>query len=143
MLSGQALRVLAVAYQKAGTGNGDLEQNLVFYGLLGLMDPPRPEAVRCVKTCREAGIVPVMITGDHVDTAFAIAKELGIAQKKEQCMTGAEIDQAGQKGLLGLIEKIRVFARVSPEHKVWIVEALKAKGKIVAMTGDGVNDAPS
>lgn len=140
-MAGKAYRVLAVAIKR----KGDLkdEKNMIFVGLVGMIDPPREEAKAAVESFKRAHVDTVMITGDHVDTAFAIAKELGIAQKKEQCMTGAEIDQAGQKGLLGLIEKIRVFARVSPEHKVWIVEALKAKGKIVAMTGDGVNDAPS
>ncbi len=144
MLSGQALRGLAVAYQKAGTGNGDLEQNLVFYGLLGLIDPPRPEAVRCVKTCREAGIVPVMITGDHVMTACAIARETGIlANENERAVTGAEIDAMGEDELAEKIKDYRVFARVSPEHKVRIVKALQKSGEIVAMTGDGVNDAPA
>lgn len=145
MLSGQALRVLAVAYQKSpAAGNGDSEQNLVFYGLLGLMDPPRPEAVRCVKTCREAGIVPVMITGDHVMTACAVARETGIlANENEKAVTGAELDAMSEEELAGNIKNYRVFARVSPEHKVRIVKVLQKSGEIVAMTGDGVNDAPA
>ncbi len=144
-LSGQALRVLAVAYKKdPGTRGGDPEQNLVFYGLLGLMDPPRPEAAACVKTCREAGIVPVMITGDHVVTACAVAREVGIlANGNEKAVTGAELDAMGEEELAQNIRDYRVFARVSPEHKVRIVKALQKSGEIVAMTGDGVNDAPA
>ncbi|MDE7327943.1 MAG: calcium-translocating P-type ATPase, PMCA-type [Lachnospiraceae bacterium] len=151
LLSGQALRVLAVAYRKdqrqgslAGAQNGDLEKNLVFYGLLGLMDPPRPEAVKCVKICRGAGIVPVMITGDHVMTACAVARETGIlANENEKAVTGAELDAMGEDELAENIRNYRVFARVSPEHKVRIVKALQKSGEIVAMTGDGVNDAPA
>ncbi len=140
-MAGKAYRVLAVAVKR----KGDLkdEKNMVFAGLVGMIDPPREEAKKAVESFERAHVDTVMITGDHVDTAFAIAKELGIAREKEQCMTGAEIDRIGPGGLSEAVEKIRVFARVSPEHKVWIVEALKAKGKIVAMTGDGVNDAPS
>lgn len=143
-LSGQALRVLAVAYKKDLAAGGDPEQNLVFYGLLGLMDPPRKEAVACVKTCREAGIVPVMITGDHVVTACAVAREVGIlANGNEKAVTGAELDAMDEEELANNIKDYRVFARVSPEHKVRIVKALQKSGEIVAMTGDGVNDAPA
>ena len=140
-MAGRAYRVLAVAVKR----KGDLkdEKNMIFVGLVGMIDPPREEAKAAVESFKRAHVDTVMITGDHVDTAFAIAKELGIAGDKDECMTGAEIDRIGQEGLSGQAEKIRVFARVSPEHKVRIVEALKAKGKIVAMTGDGVNDAPS
>lgn len=140
-MAGRAYRVLAVAAKR----KGDLkdEKNMIFVGLVGMIDPPREEAKAAVESFKRAHVDTVMITGDHVDTAFAIAKELGIAGNKDECMTGAEIDRIGQEGLSGQAEKIRVFARVSPEHKVRIVEALKAKGKIVAMTGDGVNDAPS
>lgn len=140
-MAGRAYRVLAVAVKK----KGDLtdEKNMVFVGLVGMIDPPREEAAAAVASFKGAHVDTVMITGDHVDTALAIARELGIAQDREQCMTGAQIDELGPGGLSGQVEKIRVFARVSPEHKVRIVEALKARGKIVAMTGDGVNDAPS
>lgn len=140
-MAGRAYRVLAVAVKR----KGDLkdEKNMVFVGLVGMIDPPREEAKEAVESFKRAHVDTVMITGDHVDTAFAIAKELGIAKDKDECMTGTEIDRIGQEGLSRQAEKIRVFARVSPEHKVRIVEALKAKGKIVAMTGDGVNDAPS
>lgn len=140
-MAGRAYRVLAVAVKR----KGDLkdEKNMIFVGLVGMIDPPREEAKAAVESFKRAHVDTVMITGDHVDTAFAIAKELGIAGDKDECMTGTEIDRIGQEGLSGQAEKIRVFARVSPEHKVRIVEALKAKGKIVAMTGDGVNDAPS
>jgi len=140
-MAARAYRVLAVAVKR----KGDLkdEKNMVFVGLVGMIDPPREEAREAVESFKRAHVDTVMITGDHVDTAFAIAKELGIAENKDECMTGAEIDRIGQEGLSGQAEKIRVFARVSPEHKVRIVDALKARGKIVAMTGDGVNDAPS
>lgn len=140
-MAGRAYRVLAVAVKR----KGDLkdEKNMVFTGLVGMIDPPREEAKAAVESFKRAHVDTVMITGDHVDTAFAIARELGIAQDKRQCMTGAEIERIGPEGLSEQAEGIRVFARVSPEHKVRIVEALKARGKIVAMTGDGVNDAPS
>ena len=124
---------------------GDLkeEKDLVFLGLAGMMDPPREGVAEAVQSFRNAHVQTVMITGDHVDTALAIAKELGIAQSHEQCMRGEELELLSQEELIGRVEGIRVFARVSPEHKVRIVHALKAKGKTVAMTGDGVNDAPS
>lgn len=120
------------------------EQGLVFYGLLGLMDPPRPEAAACVRTCREAGIVPVMITGDHVVTACAVARATGIlSEASEKAVTGEELDRMSGEELSKNIRDYRVFARVSPEHKVRIVKALQESGEIVAMTGDGVNDAPA
>ncbi len=126
------------------TQNEKWEQDLIFCGLLGLMDPPRPEALACVKTCREAGIVPVMITGDHVMTACAVAREVGIlSNANEKAVTGAELDAMGEEELAENIKDYRVFARVSPEHKVRIVKALQKSGEIVAMTGDGVNDAPA
>lgn len=154
-LTGQALRVLAVAYRVAEdadtiaaareTGAAEqAEQGLVFFGLLGLMDPPRPEAAACVRTCREAGIVPVMITGDHVMTACAVARATGIlSNAKEKAVTGEELDRMSEEELEKNIRDYRVFARVSPEHKVRIVKALQKSGEIVAMTGDGVNDAPA
>lgn len=140
-MAGRAYRVLAVAAKR----RGDLkdEKNMVFLGLVGMIDPPREEAAGAVESFRRAHVDTVMITGDHVDTAFAIARDLGIAKQREECMTGGEIDVMNEKEFQEKADRIRVFARVSPEHKVRIVEALKAKGKIVAMTGDGVNDAPS
>ncbi len=107
------------------------------------MDPPREGVSEAVQSFRKAHVQTVMITGDHVDTALAIAKELGIAQSHEQCMKGEELDALSEEELMERVEGIRVFARVSPEHKVRIVHALKAKGKTVAMTGDGINDAPA
>ncbi len=143
----RALRVLGFA-QKSHTDKlpkklETVEENMVFLGLVGMMDPPRAEVFDAIKTCKKAGITTIMITGDHRDTAFAIAKELEIASNEKEVITGAEIDKLSEEEFLNSVEKIRVYARVSPEHKVRIVEALKKKGKIVAMTGDGVNDAPS
>ncbi len=108
-----------------------------------MMDPARPEAAEAVEAFRQAGVDTVMITGDHVDTAYAIARELGIAKSREECLSGGELDKMGEEEFQKKAEYIRVYARVSPEHKVKIVSALKKKGKMVAMTGDGVNDAPS
>ena len=139
-MSLDALRVLALAYKE----NGQLEEeNLTFYGLVGMVDPPRDEAKPAIEQFKRAGIITVMITGDHKDTAFAIAKELGIATKKEECMSGDEIDACTPEELQEKVKVCRVFARVSPENKVSIVKAFKANGNIAAMTGDGVNDAPS
>ena len=140
-MAGRALRVLAVAVKKKG--NLTDEQNMIFVGLTGMMDPPREEAAAAVQQFKTAHVETVMITGDHVDTALAIAKELGIAKEKAECMTGAGIDALSDGELAKAAEGIHVFARVSPEHKVRIVEALKLRGKMVAMTGDGINDAPS
>ncbi len=148
-LSREALRVLAVAYweEKSSERRAPVPagKELVFLGFLGMMDPPRPEAAKCVKICREAGITPVMITGDHIMTACAIAAQIGIL--KESCgecaITGAELSAMPEKELKKSIRKFRVFARVSPEHKVKIVRMLQQSGEIVAMTGDGVNDAPA
>ncbi|MDF2676412.1 MAG: P-type superfamily ATPase [Bacillota bacterium] len=136
-----ALRVLAL-----GVKEGDdsaKEENLTFAGLVGMIDPPRPEAKNSVKEFKEAGITTIMITGDHRDTALAIAKELGIADDENQCITGSELNEMTQEHLNGIVKNLRVFARVSPEHKVMIVKAFKSNGSIVSMTGDGVNDAPS
>ena len=135
-----ALRVLAL-----GMNNNDLlvEKDLIFIGLVGMIDPPRVEAKEAVTTLKEAGITTIMITGDHKDTAFAIAKELGICQFKEQCITGSEVDGMSKEELQKVVKEARVFARVSPNNKVQIVNAFKDNGNIVAMTGDGVNDAPS
>ena len=136
-----ALRVLAVA-EHEGSFEID-ESHLIFLGLVGMVDPARPEAKPAVREFRKAGIITVMITGDHRDTAFAIAKELGIAEKPEQCMSGDVLATLSQDQLNEAVKTIRVFARVSPENKVAIVKAFKANNQIVAMTGDGVNDAPS
>lgn len=138
--SDQALRVLALAY----SNNKELvEENLVFVGLEAMIDPAREEAAPAVAKLKEAGIITVMITGDHVDTAFAIAKSLGIASDKSECKMGVEIDDLSFEELQEVCKTTRVFARVSPENKVSIVKAFKANGNICAMTGDGVNDAPS
>ena len=140
-LAKKALRVLAYAYKEKD--GSSLEENLVFVGLTGMIDPPRVEVKAAVATCHKAGITPIMITGDHKDTAFAIAKELNIANDETQVITGQELSLLDDKTLKENVEQYRVYARVSPEHKVRIVKAWKSKGKIVAMTGDGVNDAPS
>ena len=120
-----------------------LEQELTFVGLIGMMDPPRPEARRAVEQCFAAGIRPVMITGDHKATASAVARELDILRPGDRTLTGAELDFLPQELLEEDIDQFSVFARVSPEHKMRIVNAWQKKGKIVAMTGDGVNDAPA
>lgn len=139
-MSGDALRVLALAISY----NKQLEEdNLIFVGLVGMVDPPREAAKPAVATLKKAGITTIMITGDHKDTAFAIAKELGIAEDISQTMSGDQIDACSEEELREKVEHVRVFARVSPENKVSIVKAIKANGHIAAMTGDGVNDAPS
>lgn len=138
-----ALRVIAVAY-RVSTGASDNEENrLIFAGLIGMTDPPKPEAAKAVATCKKAGITPVMITGDHIVTACAVAKKLGILEDGFRAVTGSELDEMSDEKLAEIIGNCRVFARVSPEHKVRIVKAFRAKGETVAMTGDGVNDAPA
>ena len=139
-MSDKALRVLALAYKDGGQLE---EENLIFYGMIGMVDPPREEAKPAIQTLTHAQILTVMITGDHKDTAFAIASELGIVESKDQCMSGDEITASTPEELQEKVKICRVFARVSPENKVSIVQAFKANGNIVAMTGDGVNDAPS
>ena len=135
-----ALRVLAFAFKF----DDDLtEENLTFLGMVGMIDPPRKEIFDAVKKCRRAGMRPVMITGDYKDTAFAIAKKIGIAGSMEEVLSGEDIDKFSAEEFSKVVEKVSVFARVSPEHKRKIVEALKSNGHNVAMTGDGVNDAPS
>ena len=136
----RALRVLALAYSKKDVID---EKELVFVGLVAMIDPARPEAKPAVEKFKEAGITTVMITGDHKDTAFAIAHELGIVDNIDQCVMGKDIDNLSEEELRELVKTVRVFARVSPENKTAIVNAFKANGHICAMTGDGVNDAPS
>lgn len=140
-MSSEALRVLAVAVREEAAAPE--ERELTFVGLAGMIDPARPEAAEAVEAFRCAGVDTVMITGDHIDTAYAIAKELGIAHDRGECLAGSELDKLDEGQFAEKAELVRVYARVSPEHKVRIVNALKKKGKTVAMTGDGVNDAPS
>lgn len=147
-MANNALRVIAVAFREydkkpASMKEEELEKDLVFAGMFGMIDPPRPEAAEAVKTCKTAGIRAVMITGDHALTAKATAKELGIFQPGDQVITGEELENTSVEELSKKIEKCSVFARVSPDHKVRIVKAFQQKGAIVAMTGDGVNDAPA
>lgn len=147
-MASNALRVLAVAYQDIDSMPQNItpenvEQNLIFVGLIGMIDPPREGVKQAVATCKKAGIKTVMITGDHIATAKAIAKEIGILKDTDLAITGAELDKLPQDILEKDIMKYSVFARVSPEHKVRIVKAFRANGKIVSMTGDGVNDAPA
>lgn len=144
-MSDEALRVLGAAYKDVDEiiAPEEMEKDLTVLGLVGMIDPPRLEVLDSIREAKEAGITPVMITGDHRNTAVAIAKELGIADSIEESITGAEIDKLSEEEFSRNIDKYRVFARVSPEHKVKIVKAFKARGNIVSMTGDGVNDAPS
>ncbi len=146
-LGNRALRVLAYAYKEIDkipkTPKNDLESDLVFIGLSGMIDPPREEVYSAIKTCKQAGITTIMITGDHKNTAFAIAKDLKIATSEKEVITGAELSAMNDAEFMQAVDVYRVYARVNPEHKVKIVKALQSKGKIVAMTGDGVNDAPS
>jgi Ca2+-transporting ATPase len=137
----KALRVLALAEKPDDTSAK--EENLIFVGMVGMIDPPRPEAAEAVRIFNKASITTVMITGDHRDTALAIAKELGIAESVEQCITGDELSHMSQEELNAAVPRLRVFARVSPENKVMIINAYRSHGHIVSMTGDGVNDAPS
>ena len=145
-MSSCALRVIAVSYKEIDKLPDDLstlEQDLTFMGMLGMIDPPRPEAAEAVRTCLRAGIKPVMITGDHVVTASAIAKALGILQPGQRAITGAQLDAMTDEELDAQVEEISVYARVSPENKIRIVKAWQRKDQVVAMTGDGVNDAPA
>ena len=147
-MSSDALRVLAVSYKvidevPENPTPEQLENDLTFMGLVGMIDPPRPEAKDAVAVCRRAGIKPVMITGDHVVTASAIARELGILVDGDKAITGAELDAMTDEQLDAVVEGISVYARVSPENKIRIVKAWQRKGQVVSMTGDGVNDAPA
>jgi P-type Ca2+ transporter type 2C len=152
-MAGKALRVLGAAYRKLGrgedpetaaaAGSASLEKDLVFLGIAGMIDPPRLEVRPAIEVCRRSGIGVAMITGDHKATALAIARDLGIAQGADEALSGHEIDALGDAELAARSGTVRVFARVSPEHKVRIVKAFRAAGNVVSMTGDGVNDAPS
>lgn len=150
-LAKEALRVLALAYKEESSipiieNNEDVakvEAKLIFVGLVAMIDPPRKEAKIAVEKCFEAGMIPVMITGDNIDTAMAIAKEIGIYTNNYLALTGVELDKMSDEELKDKVENIRVYARVSPENKIRIVKAWKSLGKTVAMTGDGVNDAPA
>ena len=143
-MSERALRCLASAYKEENlTRDEGLERGLIFIGFVGSIDPPRKEVKDAVLKCKLAGIRPVMITGDHKNTAFAIAKDLNICNTQEQVLTGEELENMDEKELSRQVTKVRVFARVSPNHKLRIVKAFRKNGHIVAMTGDGVNDAPA
>ncbi len=145
-MASHALRVLGVAFRDIDflpEANQNIENGLTFLGLIGMIDPPRPQAKAAVELCKKAGIRPVMITGDHAATASAIAKQLGILNEGSSVITGAELDKTSQPDLEKEIYRYSVFARVSPEHKVRIVRAFQSHGEVVAMTGDGVNDAPA
>lgn len=146
-MAGSGMRVLGLAYadlkslpEKAGS---ELEAGMTFMGLVGMQDPARPETALAVEACHKAGIIPVMITGDHMSTANAIARQVGIADQDSLTLTGSELEKTTDAELIAAVEKTRVYARVSPEHKVRIVDAWRKKGYVVAMTGDGVNDAPA
>jgi P-type Ca2+ transporter type 2C len=142
-----ALRVLGIAYKELSKqdhySDEQVEKDLVFLGYVGMMDPPREEAVDAVKVCRQVGIRPVMITGDHQLTAVAVAKEIGIFREGDKVLTGEELAKMDEAALAAIVEKVTVYARVSPMDKLKIVRAWKDKGHVVAMTGDGVNDAPA
>lgn len=147
-MSSNALRVLAVCYKELDQVPekptfDQLENGLTFVGLVGMIDPPRPECKIAVETCRKAGIKPVMITGDHIVTATAIAKELGIFRDGDKAITGAILDEMNDEELDREVVNISVYARVSPENKIRIVKAWQKRGEVVSMTGDGVNDAPA
>lgn len=148
LLAGQALRVLAFAYKPVDNVPAHpeaeaVEKDLIFAGLAGMIDRPRPEAIEAIKICKKAGIRVVMITGDYKDTAAAVAQELGITEPGQRVLTGMELNQLSDEELIEVVKSVNVYARVSPEHKVKIVDAVKQAGGIVAMTGDGVNDAPA
>ncbi len=147
-MADKALRVLAVAQKTLAKEPDDytseaMEKDMCFVGLVGMIDPVRPEVLPAIEECRKAGIRPIMITGDHKDTAVAIAMQLGIITDPSQAITGAELDKISDEDFANDVEKYSVYARVQPEHKTRIVNAWRAKGYITAMTGDGVNDAPS
>ena len=142
----QALRVLAFSYRVYDSlpddiNSDSIEKDLIFIGLMGMIDPPRIEVKDAIVKCKQAGIKPVMITGDYKDTAVAIARDLGMMENENAVLTGTQLDMIGDDELKEKVGEISVYARVSPEHKVRIVDALKKNNHIAAMTGDGVNDA--
>lgn len=147
-MAGCAMRVLAIAYKKLAPDSSDwvedeVESNLVFLGLVGMIDSPREGVVEAIAKCRRAGIRPIMITGDHALTALSIARSVGLTKTDHEAVTGAELDEMSDDDLDEVVKERDVFARVSPEHKLRIVKALKRQNQVVAMTGDGVNDAPA
>jgi Ca2+-transporting ATPase len=145
-LAGNALRLLGTAYKRldhVGDFTEESERDLVFVGLLGMIDPPREDAKHAIKICKKAGIKPIMITGDHKLTAIAVAKEMDMFREGDRVLTGVELDGISDDELENIVDDVAIYARVSPEHKLKIVNALKKRGHIVAMTGDGVNDAPA
>ncbi len=146
-MANRALRVLGFAYKSVPKGSAitpeEIESDLIFVGLSGMIDPPREGVKEAIEKCKEAGIRTVIITGDHKLTAASIAKELGLFGEGDRALSGAELDRLGDEGLDEIVEDVAIYARASPEHKVRILDALKKKGHIVAMTGDGVNDAPA
>lgn len=147
-MTNQALRVLACAYRKvpdslSAAASEELEQDMVFCGLVGIMDPPRPEAAAAIEKCRQAGVKVVMITGDHPNTARAIGQEIGLLTEGSKIVLGTEIDAMSDQELADIVGQTAIFARTSPHHKLRIVQAFKEKKYVVAMTGDGVNDAPA
>ncbi|MEM5869579.1 MAG: calcium-transporting P-type ATPase, PMR1-type [Candidatus Aenigmatarchaeota archaeon] len=140
----QGFRVLALAYKRVKKiEESKLEKDLTFLGFVGMIDPPRPEVKQAIETCKQAGIRVVMITGDHKLTALAVAKEIGLVEGEEEVLTGEELEKMSEEELEEKVEKVTIYARVSPQHKSRIVKALKKKGHIVAVTGDGINDAPA
>jgi P-type Ca2+ transporter type 2C len=146
-MAGEALRVLALSYREvpngAVTAEEDLEKDMVFLGLVGMMDPPREEAVEAIRVCKQVRIKPVMITGDHKLTAVAVAREIGIYREGDLALVGEDLERMSDEELKEVVGKVTVYARVSPADKLKIVKAWKARGEVVAMTGDGVNDAPA
>ena len=142
-MAGSALRVLGLAYREIAGGEEPAEKDLVFAGLAGMIDPPREEARAAVDRCAAAGIRPVMITGDHPDTAGAIARDLGISREGDRVMVGRDLDAVSDEELRGTVDRIAAYARVTAAHKLRIVKAWRAGEQVVAMTGDGVNDAPA
>ena len=147
-MSNSALRVISIAFKEINSipqkiESENIENELTFLGLVGMIDPPRPEVKQAVSICQQAGIRPIMITGDHIITASAIAKELGIMRDGDKSITGTELDAMSEEDLNNSVENISVYARVSPENKIRIVKAWQNKNKVVSMTGDGVNDAPA
>jgi Ca2+-transporting ATPase len=147
-MANSALRVLAMAYKDCpeepkNIHIGELENGLIFIGMLGMIDPARPEVIDAITRCNTAGILPVMITGDHKSTAMAIAREIGIFREGDTAITGAELEKFSEEEFDLNVHKYTVYARVAPEHKVRIVKAWQKRDEVVAMTGDGVNDAPA